>query len=67
MQELICNVPVPKTLQELEQAIARYKTSDLSGAELLCQWQAIRDAALNQKFSDSEAGKDDKVPGEQSY
>lgn len=64
MQELICNVPVPKTLQELEQAIARYKASDLSGAELLCQWQAIRDAALNQKLSESE---DDKVPGEQSY
>lgn len=64
MSELVCNVPLPHTLQELEQAVQVYKTSDLQGDELLCQWQAIRDASLNQQFSESSS---DKVAGEDSY
>lgn len=64
MPELICNVSIPSTLQELEQAIQQYITSDISGNELLCQWQAIRDASLNQKFPEPES---DNVPCEHSY
>ncbi|MBD2002639.1 MULTISPECIES: hypothetical protein [Cyanophyceae] len=65
MPELTCTVPVPKTPQELEQAVKQYIVNDLRGDELLCQWQAIRDASLNQDFcvpSDS-----DLVAGEDSY
>jgi hypothetical protein len=67
-------VSIPKTSQELEQAIQRYRSSDLSdlnGNELFNQWQAIRTAALELRTaecSDSrgicEAGR---VPGEDSY
>lgn len=46
MSEFSCNVSTPKTTQELEQAIRRYRSSDLSGFELFCHWQAIRDAAI---------------------
>ncbi|NJL23473.1 MAG: hypothetical protein HC895_25885 [Leptolyngbyaceae cyanobacterium SM1_3_5] len=46
MSESTCNVPTPKTTQELEQAICRYKSSDFGGHELFCHWQAIRDAAI---------------------
>ncbi len=57
---------VPQTSQELEQAIQRYRNSDLSdfsNSELFNQWLAIRTAALEQKAPDIE----DKVPGEDSY
>ncbi len=64
MPEVTSDVPILSTLQELEQAIQRYIVSDLRGDELLCQWQAIRDASLNQEFPPS---KSDKVPGEDSY
>lgn len=64
MLELTPNVPILSTLQELEQAIQEYITSDLSREELLRQWQAIRDASLKQEFSQI---KSDKVPGEDSY
>ena len=64
MSELTNSIPVLSTLQELEQAIQSYKASDLSGWELLRQWQAIRDAALNLGFSNSDG---DKVPGQDSY
>lgn len=64
MSELNYTVPILKTPEEVEQAIQRYKASDLSGSELLIQWQAIRDASLNQVFS---AADGDKVPGQDSY
>ncbi|MFE1745850.1 hypothetical protein [Coleofasciculus sp. H7-2] len=65
MPELICTVPVPRTPQELEQAVKQYIASDIRGTELLCQWQAIRDASLDQDLyvpADS-----DQVAGEDSY
>jgi|GEM_PF-753532 hypothetical protein len=58
--------PTPQNPQELEQAIQRYRNSDLSdfsNSELFDQWLAIRTAALEQKTPDIE----DKVPGEDSY
>lgn len=64
MRELTCNVPIPSNPQELEQAIQQYLSSPLSGTELFCQWQAIRDACLNQETPEPE---NDKVPGEHSY
>lgn len=64
MSQLTYTVPTISTLQELEQAVQRYKASDISGSELLCLWQAIRDASLNQNFSPPE---NDGVPGEHSY
>lgn len=58
--------PTPQTPQELEQAIQRYRNSDLSdltNSELFNQWLAIRTAALEQKLPDIE----DQIPGEDSY
>ncbi len=57
-------VSIPKTAQELEQAIRRYRTADLQGVELFCQWQAIRVASLEQTGADIEG---DRVPGDDSY
>jgi hypothetical protein len=56
-------VSIPKTPQELEQAIQRYRSSDLSGNELFNQWQAIRTAALELRTAE----RSDRVPGEDSY
>lgn len=64
MSQLSCTVPALTSMQDLDLAVDRYKTSDLSGAELLSLWQAIRDASLNQTFSQP---KDDGVPVEESY
>ncbi|MFB2934503.1 hypothetical protein ACE1B6_04430 [Aerosakkonemataceae cyanobacterium BLCC-F154] len=64
MSELKSKVPVLHNNQELEEAIKKYKSSDLSVNELLCQWQAIRDAALNLGLSNKDT---DKVPGQDSY
>ncbi|XPM54746.1 MAG: hypothetical protein EDM05_044060 [Leptolyngbya sp. IPPAS B-1204] len=64
MMQHIGTVPVPKTPQELERAIQRYRTSDLRGRELFCHWQAIRLAALAQAATDISG---DQVPGEDSY
>lgn len=64
MSELTYTVPLLSTQEELELAIQCYKTSDLSGLELLMQWQAIRDACLDPSSSDSDG---DKVPGQDSY
>jgi hypothetical protein len=64
MPELMINVPVLKTTEELERAIKQYQASDLTVPELLCQWQAIRDASLNQDFSEPE---NDGVSDEESY
>jgi hypothetical protein len=61
------SIPItPKTTQELEQALQRYRNSDLSdfsNSELFNQWLAIRTAALELKTPDIE----DQVPGEDSY
>ncbi|HEY9848249.1 MAG TPA: hypothetical protein V6D28_02225 [Leptolyngbyaceae cyanobacterium] len=72
MSELTYTVPTLSSAEEVEKAIQRYKTSDLSGAELLSQWQAIRDASLNQNFAENDSEKvttydSDKVPGQDSY
>jgi hypothetical protein len=48
MAELTCAVPVPTTLQELDEAVKKFQVSELDGSELYCQWQAIRDASLAQ-------------------
>jgi len=64
MPELTCTIPVPRTPQELDQAIQRYRNTDLHGYELFCQWQAICEGSMQQDFSDSSA---DAVPGEDSY
>jgi len=64
MLEVACTVPVPQTSAELEQAIRRYQASDLDGLDLFCQWQAIRDASLNQTKPERDG---DRVPGEDSY
>jgi hypothetical protein len=58
--------PTPQTPQELEQALQRYRNTDLSdfsNSELFNQWLAIRTAALEQKAPSIE----DQVPGEDSY
>ncbi|NEQ26656.1 MAG: hypothetical protein F6K28_48045 [Microcoleus sp. SIO2G3] len=64
MSELACNVPTPKTTQELEQAIQRYRSSDLGGYELFCHWQAIRDAAI--ALMPKEVDRH-RIAGEDSY
>ncbi|MFB2977890.1 hypothetical protein [Microseira sp. BLCC-F43] len=64
MQELLTKVPVLKTPEEVEQAIARYKASDLNDMDLIYLWQAIRDAALNQNNDNADT---DNVPGQDSY
>jgi hypothetical protein len=64
MPEYVCQIPVPSTPQALDQAIQRYKDSDLSGLDLFCQWQAIRDASLEKNLSQAES---DQVSGEDSY
>ncbi|MCT7949932.1 hypothetical protein NG798_09055 [Ancylothrix sp. C2] len=65
MSELSSSVSIPNSLQEIEQAIKRYRNSDVSGAELLRLWEAIRDASLNQTFSPDE--QTDQVAGDHSY
>lgn len=61
--QYIDGVPVPKTPQELERAIQRYRTGNLQGRELFCHWQAIRLAAL--ALATDLVG--DQIPGEDSY
>jgi hypothetical protein len=59
-------VPVPTNLQELDQAIQRYRSSDLSGSDLYRLWQAIRDLSLElEQVSFDLAGN--RVAGEPSY
>ncbi|NJN88500.1 MAG: hypothetical protein HC881_22200 [Leptolyngbyaceae cyanobacterium SL_7_1] len=64
ISDIDCTVPVPASVQELEQAIWHYKNTDLSGDDLFCQWQAIRTGALSQRFPEPEG---DRVGGEDSY
>lgn len=62
-------IPItPQTSQEVEQALQRYRNTDLSdfsNSELFNQWLAIRTAALEQKAPDTE--DEAQVPGEDSY
>jgi hypothetical protein len=62
MLENLVPVVLPTTLQELDEAVLAFKSSDCSGDELFYRWQAIREASL-QQFS-LEA---DPVPGADSY
>lgn len=64
MLEFSCKIPVPQSAQELEQAISRYRTSDLQGADLFCQWEAIRNASLVLTGSDI---PNDEISDEESY
>lgn len=64
MPERICTIPVPQTPQELEQAIQRYRESDLVGFDLFCQWEAIREVSLQQANDEPET---DGVAIEHSY
>ncbi|WP_088891528.1 hypothetical protein [Leptolyngbya ohadii] len=66
MLDAIRSVSVPQTLQELEQAIDRYRSSEWNSEwnqDLFQQWQAIRLAALAQV----EPQRGDMVAGEDSY
>ena len=62
MAELICMVPVPSTLQELDEAVKQFQVSDLD-SDLYCRWQAIRDASLKQLTIDDKS----PVAGGDSY
>lgn len=55
---------IPQTLQELDEAVKRYHTTNLSGDELYQQWQAIRDASLEQLPIETDKNP---VPGTDSY
>jgi hypothetical protein len=63
MADLTYSVSIPRTPQELEQAIQRYRSSDLEENELFHQWQAIRLAALAQRPVEA----NDSISGEDSY
>jgi len=64
MAELTCAVPVPTTLQELDEAVKKFQVSELDGSELYCQWQAIRDASLAQLTTETDKNL---VAGGDSY
>lgn len=64
MPNSACNVSIPKTTKELDQAVQYYKSADLSGPELFCQWEAIRMASLMQTGPDM---PNDQVSDEESY
>lgn len=55
---------VLQTVQELDEAVRTYITSDWQGEELLQHWQAIREASLTLLSSDSDPFR---IPGEDSY
>lgn len=56
--------PVLQSMQELDEAVRSYITSNWQGEELLQRWQAIRDASLEQLPAESDPFR---VPGEDSY
>lgn len=62
MSEKINALSVPTNLQELDEAVRVFKSSDFSGDELFSRWQAIRDAALEEFTNES-----DGIPGADSY
>ncbi|KAM3091657.1 hypothetical protein ACKFKG_24910 [Phormidesmis sp. 146-35] len=65
-------VPVPQTLQELDEAVKQFQASDFSGEELIRHWQAIREASLKEFVPEREGdpwwvSQGDCIPGEESY
>ena len=66
MADLICKVPIPTTVQELDEAVRQFQVSDLDGSDLYCQWQAIRDASLEQLTIETDKNKN-PVAGGDSY
>lgn len=69
MADVVCQIPVPQTQQELDQAVQVYLNADLDGLDLFCHWQAIREAAIAQSVSPSpeEAAEVVAIAGEDSY
>ncbi|MBF2083375.1 hypothetical protein [Thermoleptolyngbya sp. C42_A2020_037] len=69
MADFVCQIPVPQTQQELDQAVQTYLDANLSGLDLFCHWQAIREAAIAQSGSTSpaESDKTGAIAGEDSY
>ncbi len=59
-------VPHLHTQKEVEEAVKEYKSSDLSGTELISLWQAIHDASLDLATTKA-VETEDEVPGEDSY
>ena len=55
-------IAVPRTIQEVTEAVRLFKSHDWSRDELYERWQAIRSATLD--LSDSEL---DRVSGGDSY
>jgi hypothetical protein len=64
MGELTYPTSIPQTPRELDEAVKKYHASNLTGAELLSQWQAIRDASLQQVPLEAVV---ELPPGEDSY
>ena len=56
--------PILRSMQELDEAVRSYNATDWKGEELYQQWQAIRDASLEQLPPEFDPFK---VPGEDSY
>ncbi|GAB4131522.1 MAG: hypothetical protein Fur0046_00590 [Cyanobacteria bacterium J069] len=71
MADFVCKIPVPQTQQELDRAVHDYLNTNLSGLDLFCHWQAIREAAIAQSISSlgNPAGDADtaNIAGEDSY
>lgn len=69
MADFVCQIPVPQTQQELDQAVQTYLNANLSGLDLFCHWQAIREAAIAQSGSPNlaVAAEAAKIDGEDSY
>ena len=59
-------VPHLHTQKEVEEAVKEYKSSDLSGTELMPLWQAIHDASLDLAGTKA-VETEDEVPGDDSY
>lgn len=59
-------VPHLHTPKEVEEAVKEYKSSDLSGTELMPLWQAIHDASLDLAATQA-VETEEEVPGEDSY
>jgi hypothetical protein len=69
MADIVCQIPVPQTQQELDRAVQTYLNTDLDGLDLFCHWQAIREAAIAQSGSPSpsESAEAGAIAGEDSY
>jgi hypothetical protein len=64
MHHSASNPSLPKTLQDIEQAVQQYWAADFRGEELYQRWRAIREASLQQGTPESQY---DHIPGEESY